>query len=348
MQDRADSLHTDLLLCSLVLEGDLLSSFDELSEAERMERYERLARKALSFYGLEDAELRCLGQSANVMFRVQTDEGRWALRICNSGRDHQLLMRELLWLISLCRDSDVVVPEPVIMRSGDLFRSISMPGMPGFRACLLFRWVKGRFEDAPTTDHLRAMGVLAAKLHRQGQAFHFPEELQPERVSEASIEEKVPLSLLKTHYSAAQATSIRDTIPLIQKTMATLGSGSDVCGIIHGDLHHGNIPFHEGVARAIDFECVQYNYFAYDIATTFSVLQARPDLDQLQAAYVEGYTSIRPLPCNLEEHLPSLEMLRSFAMIDRILQTPRLLSDEWALGVLASTVRKAERLLAAQ
>ena len=53
-----------------------MDAFDQLPETERIERYERFARKALKPYGLEDADLRFLRQSANVMFRVQTDSGR--------------------------------------------------------------------------------------------------------------------------------------------------------------------------------------------------------------------------------------------------------------------------------
>ena len=325
-----------------------MSSFDELPVAEKIERYERLARKALIPYRLEDAELRFLGQSSNVMFRVQTDDGRWALRVCNPGRDHKMLMRELLWLVALCRDTNLIVPEPVIMRSGDLFRSVSMPGISGFRACMLFRWVKGQFEEDPSAKHLEAVGILTAKLHKHAETFRWHEELEPVRVSPETVGNNISLAKLKTHYAEDAAESILDTIPLIQHAMTALGSRSDVCGVIHGDLHHWNIPFHEGVARAIDFECVQWNYYAYDTATTFSYLDGRPDFDELKAAYITGYTMIRPLPCDLDVHVPAFDMLRAFTMIEWILGTPRLREDEWALGILESAVRKAKRFLEAQ
>jgi len=322
-----------------------LSSFDELSEAERTKRYERFARKALKPYALEEADLRFLGQSANVMFRVQTDTGRWALRVCNPGRDHKILMRELLWLVALCRDTDLAVPEPVIMRSGDLFRSVSMPGLSGFRACMLFRWVKGQFEEDLTTEQMHAIGILSAKLHKHAETSRWPEELTPPHNTLEAVGSNIPLNKLRKHYTPADAESIHETIPLIQQAMATLGTGHDVCGVIHGDLHQWNIPFHEGVARAIDFECVQRNYYVYDIATTFSTLMGRPDLDELKSAYVDGYATIRPLPCDLEAHIPAFDMLRSFTRIAWILDTPKLRLDEWALGVLNSAVPKSRRLL---
>ena len=322
-----------------------MHSFDQLPESEKVERFERFARKALIAYGLEDAELRLLGQSVNVVFRVQTDDGRWALRICSAGRDHKILLRELLWLVALCRDTDLSVPEPVIMRSGDLLRSVSMPGLSGFRACMLFRWVKGQFEDDLITDHLRAVGQLTATLHKHAETFRWPEELDLVKVSADAVGSNVPRATLKSHYSNSDVESLLATIPIIQRGMRSLGQGHDIAGVIHGDLHQSNYLFHRREARAIGFECVQWNYYAYDIATTFSYLRGRSDSESLKSAYVEGYIGVRPMPCDLEEHIPAFDMLRMFTMISRILGTPRLRTDESASATLESAVRKAKLLV---
>lgn len=325
-----------------------MRSFDELSEAERLQRYERLARKALGVYGLDDAELHFLGQSVNIMFRVQTDDGRWALRICNPGRDHRILMRELLWLVALGRDTELAVPEPVITRSGELFRSVSMPGLSGFRACILFRWVKGQFAEELTTEHLRAMGRFAAQLHLHGSRFRWPEEFAPHPMGPDRIGENIPHELLCTHYAPEEIEQIRGTFPLIASAIDSLGRGTDVLGSVHGDLHQWNILFRNGDIGAIDFECVQSNYFAYDIATTFSYLNHRHDVDELRDAYCEGYEAVRPIPCDWNAHIPFLEMLRAFTMISWVLNTPRVRSGDWGQDVLASGLRKARALLELQ
>lgn len=326
-----------------------MSPFDELPDTEKTERHELLARKALATYGLADAELRLLRQSANVVFRVQADDGRWTLRMCSPGRDHKLLMRELLWLVALCRDTDAKVPEPVIMRSGDLFRSVSMPGLSGFRACMLFRWVHGQFaDDELTAKHLEAVGVLTAKLHKHAVTFRWPEELEPVRVSAEMVGSHIPLAMLKSRCSQGDAELLLSIIPIIQRTMRSLGEGHDVAGVIHGDLHLGNILFHEGVAGGIDFECVQWNHYAYDIATMFNALNGHADIEELKAAYVAGYSTIRPLPCDLDEHVPAFDMLRAFTMIARVFEDSRGRSDERVSSILESAVRKAKRLLEAK
>lgn len=322
-----------------------MNPFDQLSESEKIERYERLARKALTAYGLEEAELHFLGQSSNIIFRVRTDDGRWMLRICTPGRDRDRLMRELLWLVALCRDTDVVVPEPVIMRSGDLLHSVSMPGLSGFHACMLFRWVKGRFEDDLTVDQLRAVGRLTAVLHNHAETFRWPEELTPAIVTAETIEAMVAWPALKPHCSVDDVQVLQATIPIIQRAVGSLGHGHDISGVIHGDLHQGNYLFHGEEARAIGFDHVQWNYYVYDIAATFSCLRGGTEVDSLKSAYVEGYTNIRPLPGDLNEHIPAFTMLRTLTIVSQMVGTGRSQANERTLEVVESAVATANRLL---
>src|SRR6185312_7496739 len=51
----------------------------------------------------------------------------------------------------------------------------------------------------------------------------------------------------------------------VQRAMRELGNGSDVFGLIHGDLHQGNYLFHKGKVHAIDFDTSGWGYFVYDV-----------------------------------------------------------------------------------
>jgi Ser/Thr protein kinase RdoA (MazF antagonist) len=213
---------------------------------------------------------------------------------------------------------------------------------------MLFRWVKGQFEDALTPEHLQAVGRFTAALHKHAETFRWPEELDPITGMAQIAGQVIPRATLKAHYSEDETDLLLSTIPVIQRALRSLGEGHDVAGVIHGDLQQRNILFQDDIACAIDFECVHWNYYAYDIATTFSTLDGRPDLEDLKAAYVDGYTAIRPLPCVLDAHIPAFDMLRAFTMVARILNTPRLKTEEWALGILESAARKANRLLGSE
>ncbi|MED1958767.1 phosphotransferase [Brevibacillus formosus] len=61
-------------------------------------------------------------------------------------------------------------------------------------------------------------------------------------------------------------------------------------GIIHGDLYQGNIIFHNGDPRSIDFGRCGFGYYLYDIAHT--ILGLYPSQREL---VIKGYESLRKL-----------------------------------------------------
>ena len=321
-----------------------MHSIDALSEDERVERYEKLARKALTAYALEDADLRFLGPGTNVVFRVQTDDGRWALRICHPDHDHDALMRELLWLVAINRDTKLPAPEPVIMRSGELLRSVSMPGISGFHPCMLFRWVKGQPASDLGADHLRAVGRMTAALHQHAGSFRWPEELSVERSPLPSLGEALSALRVRERIRGHDFDALQAVIPAVLEIVLTLGDGPDVAGVIHGDLRQGNLIYHAGEARALDFERTHWNHYAYDLAATLAELSSRKDFAQLKNAYLDGYAAVRPLPCDPDEHLPVFEAMHALTRIASLLRTERLQHGEGS-GIVHAAATKVRRLL---
>jgi Ser/Thr protein kinase RdoA (MazF antagonist) len=77
--------------------------------------------------------------------------------------------------------------------------------------------------------------------------------------------------------------------------MSNLGHEPDVYGLIHADLHRGNILFEHGRVNVIDFEVSGWGHFAYDIGVTFSVLRDYSIFPALREAFFRGYRRVRPL-----------------------------------------------------
>ena len=103
--------------------------FYELPEEERVNLYVRLARKALGAYGLEESAVRCLKHSGAAVFEIAGAGARYALRLCHPDQPLDALQRELLWLSAVRRDTSLEVPEPILARTGDLFRMASIEGV---------------------------------------------------------------------------------------------------------------------------------------------------------------------------------------------------------------------------
>jgi Ser/Thr protein kinase RdoA (MazF antagonist) len=299
-----------------------MDRFEQLSEPEKLDRYTRLARKALSAYGLEEARLAYLGGPTDVTFEVTTgDPSRhYALRICSSNRPPDELQREILWLTTLRRDTTLTVPEPILTRDGKLVRKVSIAGVSGFRPCVLLRWVDGQSLDSElTANHFRSVGGLMAVLHAHAETFRWPEEITPPRRNATLMSEVLNEGLLRARYSEEEVGLFRKAIELIAVTMANLRDGPDVAGVIHGELHRRNVLFHEGEACTIGFEACRWGYYAYDLAVVHSWAERREAGDELVAALLDGYRSLRDLPEEVERHIPVFSALRSIDRIQSIL-----------------------------
>jgi Ser/Thr protein kinase RdoA (MazF antagonist) len=302
-----------------------MDRFEQLPELEKVGRYTRLARKALSAYGLNEARLTYLAGPTDATFEVTTEDPsrHYALRICSSGRSPDALQREILWLTALRRDTDLTVPEPILTMDGELVRKVSIAGVHGFRPCVLLRWVDGESLDSElTADHLQSVGGLLGVLHAHAATFRWPEEITPPRRNATLMSEVLDEGLLRARYSEEQVDLFRRAIERIAVTMSTLRDGPDVAGVIHAELHRRNVLFHENAARAIGFETCRWGYYAYDLAVVQGWIERREAGGELVAALLDGYRSLRDLPEDVERELPVFSALRSIDRVQSILARP--------------------------
>jgi Ser/Thr protein kinase RdoA (MazF antagonist) len=306
------------------------------------DRFERLARRAIAAYGLEEARLQELSQATHVVLEVHdesaSDEspGHYALRVCPRGWDRSQLTREFLWLGALRREEALAVPEPVLTRSGELFRSVSVPGVSGFRYVALLRWVEGvpvAAEDW-TRDHARRLGRLIGRLHRHAAMFSWPAELKASRRDASTVEESVDLDRLSCRLASNRSEVLVGAVERARWSMAALGIGSDVAGVIHANLRPENVVFLEEEARAIGFTRCRWGYYLYDVATATLAVLDREDEASLREELMAGYCESRPLPDLWSEHIDAFVALRLLDIVQRrVSSSPVRAKDELPASV---------------
>ena len=148
-----------------------MQSFEELSRRGQLLRLRSLAQTALRQYSLTPYRLSVLQHEHNTTFRVQAagDES-YVLRVHRPGQHTiEAIHSELLWLAALQEETELRVPQPILAKDGALFTIAEAGGVPEPRACVLFRWLPGRFlyhRLAPA--HLERVGVFTAQLHEHG------------------------------------------------------------------------------------------------------------------------------------------------------------------------------------
>lgn len=321
-------------------------AFASLSRRGQVGRLRRIGQEALASFGLVGAPLRLLGYEHNTTFRVDAHDGPFLLRI-NRPHMHtpETVASEMAWLGALRRDTDLGVPEPVVAHDGSSVVVASHPGVPEPHACVLLRWIDGRFVDRRLRPaHLMRVGALEAQLQQHALSWLPPSGFLRPRVDaltnhgreislahSAAVARKSDhptqedgdrgLQLVEELVSVADASLFARALEVVWSTTRTLAEAPDAFGLIHGDLHYENFLFHRGEAHAIDFDDCGWGFHLYDLAVTLSELEGRPRYTELRDALLEAYAQHRPLPRDHAAHLEALLLLRRMQMLLWILES---------------------------
>ena len=103
----------------------------------------------------------------------------------------------------------------------------------------------------------------------------------------------------------------------IRCIMAAYGKPHGRFGLIHADMRLANLLVEGDILKLLDFDDCAYSWHLFDLAASLSFIEARPDLPDLIAAWLEGYRAASP-SYPLEEAdmavIPSLIMMRRFQL----------------------------------
>jgi Ser/Thr protein kinase RdoA (MazF antagonist) len=297
-----------------------MQTFETLSFRGQLGRLRRLAEDALADYGIERARLVPLAHAENTTFRVETSSAeRFVLRIHRTTgspfhppRSMAEVRSEATWISALRRDTRLTVPEPVPTADGSLLTVVTSDGVPAPRVCVLFRWGAGRFLDAGLTpSHLVRLGGFIARLHDHAYGFVPPAGFERWRIGDLSGEVPAYVAgVVGEQYGSGAVSIVEVVMGMVQQARRELGTGREVFGLIHSDLHQENYLFYRGQVRAIDFDDCGWGHFVYDLAVTLSELRGRPDYAVLRAGLLRGYRDVRPLPAEHERYLEVFRGLR--------------------------------------
>jgi len=273
-----------------------------------------LAEGALEAYGVEDAALSHICHAENTTFRVDRRvpgiqeagepyvPGRYLLRLHRPGyQTAETIGSELEWMAAIRRDRGLAVPDPVPNLEGGLLSVVEVPGVPEPRVCSLLKWLDGRFhERKPRERHMEALGDLMAELHDHADRWKPPPSFErarwdwnglfmepgPTREDYRPVWDGLPDRIRGLYEDVAEST---------RHAMDALGEGPEVFGLVHADMHLGNVLFKDGTARAIDFDDCGPAHRIYDIAVVLQDYRRHDDWQALKDSLLASYTTRRPL-----------------------------------------------------
>ncbi|ETT72930.1 aminoglycoside phosphotransferase [Paenibacillus sp. FSL R7-277] len=265
--------------------------------------------RALKAYELDWTKVEYIKQSDSITFKVETETaGKLLLRIHGERCNRSEILSELEWLSHLSQKAKLVVPVGLpnssgryILEAGNEAGNEPYGGAQELNYITLMRWVEGEHASGNLTDEqLHAVGVMLARMHEAGEQFVPSAEFtRPAWGAESfrkewdKLEKHLSALVLEAGWKLYQAAAAR--IPGELEAM-TPDPGS--YGLIHGDLHFGNVVFADGQPRAIDFGLCGYGFYLYDLAAALLELST-----EQRRSLIRGYSSVRALEPDYERKL---------------------------------------------
>lgn len=236
----------------------------------------------------------------NSNFAVETDRGRWFVRV-NEGKAEA----DVAWearLVEALAAAGVATPPPVPALDGRPYAPLA--GSHG-KWVSVFPWRAGRhLAPADVTEHHAAeLGGALAALHLAGLEL-------PRSWRRGSIYDHDHLVARYHRFATSLDPELARAIALIGEELAYLDEAAATrraatSGLIHGDLFRDNVLWETSrLAALLDFEQASGGSLAYDLAVCLNdwCWTGEPRLE-LCAAVLAGYQRRRPLPAADREAL---------------------------------------------
>ncbi|AOZ94480.1 phosphotransferase enzyme family protein [Paenibacillus crassostreae] len=275
-------------------------------------RARNVALWAIQQYELDWNCIRFIQLSDTITYKIETvTKESYLLRIHSERVNKEEILSELVFLNELGKINDLVVPEGIRSRSGSYIFECETD--EGYRKpyVSLMKWVEGEHSSGEFTDnHVNSMGVMMGKLHEASASFEIPPDFVRPHWGSDSFRKEV--SKLERYYprflSDGSWKLYQEAIDKIIRQFDSMKRDNRNYGLIHADLHSGNVVFNNGIPNPIDFGRCGYGYYLYDMSA--SLLELYPRHRWL---LIQGYESVVKLN---KDYIRDLECFFIMFMIE--------------------------------
>lgn len=297
-----------------------MTEFRKASYNAQVRRLRALAEKALQHYSVGSYELKFITHGENTTFKVVTRQQNYLLRVHRTGY-HSLpgLKEELQWLKKLSQKNEVQVQRPILSKSGQIIVTENAPGVDEPRHCDLMSWCEGHRRYNSLTPHdLFYVGVLTGQLHNSSRNSKIKHRNY--WTIEGMVGERPKFGDLKAFHSNLGSKSKiyeRCRHKVLRELRQYKKTNGHKSGLIHADIHFGNLIWNGNQLMPIDFDDCGFGYFMYDLAVTlYSAIRGKNASPKRAQALREGLFLGYATQCDLDEK--DVDIVDSFIMARRL------------------------------
>jgi len=310
--------------------------FNQSSYLSQVRRLRVLARKALAEYPIRVESVNFINHGENTTFRIEATNGQsYLLRIHrNDYHTKSAIIEEIMWISHLSKKG-LSVPTPVTSKNGNLVETIEHNDIQGSRNCSVFKWIHGDFiRKSVKPKHMFAVGQLLAEIQNNApkrkthiRRYWTAEGLVGSNPKFGSIDTLRGISLKQQRVITTARTLTFKKLKAFEKKYPNRQ------GLIHADLHFGNIVSAGTNLGAIDFDDCGYGFFAYDLVIPYISAQhslgenKKQLFHQYKNALINGYKTKRKWDQSDDDifsHLMTARKLLMLGWLNSRSDNPRL------------------------
>ena len=303
----------------------------------------KFAHEILKKYGINNAEVECINFEFNATFAITTESAqRYALRLnINSTRVESNIVAEVQWVRHLARVQGINLPSPIATLDDQFIVSGFHEDSGQTLFGVMYSWLEGEeLGDEPTLEQLHLVGSSIALMHQNSGEFSLSEKAELPTFDDFFWGTEDFLFSDKSTLLPAHREAIQKAHDLIMKYTKQLYADSPV-HIIHADYHGWNLMWHEGQLSIFDFDDCGFGVEAQDLAVALYYL----DTPEQDAALLDGYKSVRPLPKYSENAMKSLLLQRRLLLLNYLFETKNAEHKEMLPAYLQKSMERVSAFL---
>ncbi|MCM3636047.1 phosphotransferase enzyme family protein [Paenibacillus camelliae] len=257
-------------------------------------RARKVALSAIQQYDLEWERIQFIQLSDTITYKIETNTTEhYLLRIHSDRLSREEILSELLLLQALNESTGLNVPEGIASCDGHYV--LQLDTEIGYRRpyVTMMRWIEGEHATGDFTDSCAYnIGVLIGRLHAAARNFVLPSDfVRPIWGVESFKRDMAKLECYYERFLSEEGWELyRAGAEKVVSQLATMHPSEHNFGLIHADLHTGNMVFKENQPYPIDFGRCGYGYYLYDMAGTLLELWPKH-----RWMLIQGYESVRKL-----------------------------------------------------
>lgn len=282
---------------------------------------EEIKRKALKLFNIDARKFEEIRVFENFVYQYESNKTQYILRITHSShRSMNQIQGELEFIDHLAKGgANVIVP--VLSPDGEFVERIEAADGSEF---YVISYIKALGEFIPyekrTPEVFRLWGKTIGQMHRLTQKF-FPSKPEFRRISWFEDDLYIPENNIHEEDFV-----IREKFHDLLNQIKKLPIEDNSYGLIHSDVHGGNIVWDGKNLKVFDFDDAMYQFLLSDLAIVFYYETQRWDLDdedryslreraeQMISPLFEGYNEEHSLDKKWIKEIPTFIRLRDFVL----------------------------------